>query len=99
VAFVVVPHPMGMIPLNDIKKKAENAFPEVLKAATQWKPTAKVPPMRAAYPLDRFKFKGTGQDVSRMFFDKGWSMGLPIIPPTPERVAAMLKGTSVTRMR
>jgi hypothetical protein len=92
-AFVVVPHPMGMIPLADIKKKAENAFPEVLKAATQWKPTAKVPPMKPAYPLDRFKFKGTGQDVTRMFFDKTWSMGLPIIPPTPERVAAMLKGT------
>lgn len=29
-----------------------------------------------------------------MFFDKGWSEGIPIVPPTPEKVAAMLKGTT-----
>ena len=92
--FVVVPHPMGMIPLAEIRKKADDAIPEILKAATQWKPVAKLPPMKAAYPAERFKFRGTGEDVSRLFFDKRWSMGLPIIPPTPERVAKMLKGTT-----
>ena len=94
VCFVVVSHPMGMISLDEIKKKADTAFPEILKVSTQWKPTAKLPPMKPPYPAERFKFKGTGQDVSRLFFDKGWSLGLPIIPPTPERVARMLKGTS-----
>ena len=29
-----------------------------------------------------------------MFYEKGWSLGLPIIPPTPEAVSAMLKGTA-----
>jgi hypothetical protein len=29
-----------------------------------------------------------------MFYEKKWSLGLPIIPPTPEAVAEMLKGTS-----
>ena len=32
--------------------------------------------------------------VSREFADRGWSDGLPIIPPTESRVAAMLAGTS-----
>ena len=32
--------------------------------------------------------------VSREFADRGWSDGLPIIPPTEARVAAMLAGTS-----
>ncbi len=27
-------------------------------------------------------------------FDRGWSDGLPVVPPTPERVYAMLKGTT-----
>ena len=29
-------------------------------------------------------------DVSRAFIDRGWSDGLPIVPPTQERVDAML---------
>ena len=31
--------------------------------------------------------------VSREFADRGWSDGLPIIPPTEARVAALLAGT------
>ena len=41
--FVVVPHPMGMITEAEIQKKAENAFDEIVKTATHWKPTAKLP--------------------------------------------------------
>jgi hypothetical protein len=29
-------------------------------------------------------------DVVELFFEKGWTDGLPIVPPTPDRVAAML---------
>jgi len=85
---------MGMIPLEEIRKKADDAFPEILKAATEWKPTAKLPPMKPPYPADRFHFKGAVEDVNNLFFEKGWSMGLPYVPPTPERVAALLKGTT-----
>ena len=92
-SFVIVPHPMGMIPLPEIRKKAEDAFPEILKSATQWKAAAKLPAMKPPYPAERFKFKGTVQDVIKLFFEKGWSMGLPIIPPIPERTEEMLKGT------
>ena len=27
-------------------------------------------------------------------YDRGWSDGLPLVPPTPERVVRMLTGTS-----
>jgi len=93
-AFVTVSHPMGMIPLAEIRKKADETFPEILKAATEWKPTAELPPMKPAYPAERFQFRGTVEDVNKLFFERGWSMGLPIIPPTAERVEEMLKGTS-----
>ena len=32
--------------------------------------------------------------LNEMFYEKGWSLGLPIIPPTPEAVEAMLRYTT-----
>jgi hypothetical protein len=86
---------MGMIPLPEIRAKADKAFPEILKAATQWRPTgAKLQTAKPLYPAEVIDFQGTEADVNDLFFKNGWSLGVPIIPPTPERVQAMLKGTS-----
>ncbi len=93
-SFVVVPHPFGGITIDDINQKARDAFPSILKAATQWKPTAEMPPMKPTYPAEQFAYKGTEDDINTLFIEKGWSLGLPIVPPTIEKVAAMLKGTS-----
>jgi hypothetical protein len=79
-SLVIVPHPMGMIPLPEIRKKADNSFPEILKAAIQWNPMAQLPPMKSPYPAAKFKFRGPGEDVSRLFYDKGWSMDSPSSP-------------------
>ena len=92
--FVFVPSPIGMISKSDVEKKAEQAFAEILKAATKWQPAAHVKSAKPVYPADRFEFSGNVKDVNTLFFDKGWSLGLPIIPPTPESVAEMLKGTN-----
>jgi len=48
----------------------------------EWKPPA------------RIAFKGTLDEVQTFFYKKGWSDGLPILPPTEEAVSAMIKGTS-----
>ena len=95
-SFVIVPHPLGMIPREEVVKKADAAFPAILKAATAWKPSQDTLAGlgKAPYPLEVIKFKGTYQDVNKMFYDKGWSLGLPVIPPTKEAVERMLKGTS-----
>ncbi len=95
-AFVIVPHPLGMIPRDEVIAKANAAFPAILKAATEWKPSRTTIPGlgKAPYPLEVIKFKGTYADVNKMFFEKGWSLGLPIIPPTKEAVQRMLKGTT-----
>lgn len=37
---------------------------------------------------------GDDEDEFEAMFDRGWSDGLPLIPPTPERVSRMLKGTN-----
>lgn len=38
-------------------------------------------------------FRGSSEDVNRIFYEKGWSDGLPIVPPTRERIAAFLAET------
>ena len=94
-AFVEVEHPMGMIPLDEIRARADVAFPKIVQMATKWKPNlTAVQKITPAYPAERIKFRGTYDAFNKMFYDKGWSIGLPIIPPTPEKVAAMLKGTT-----
>ncbi|MBN1226393.1 MAG: hypothetical protein JXA79_05330 [Deltaproteobacteria bacterium] len=39
-------------------------------------------------------FRGTLEEVNRVFQKKGWTDGLPIIPPSPEKVEAYLQYTS-----
>ena len=41
----------------------------------------------------RIAFKGSIEEVNTFFYRRGWSDGLPIIPPTEEAVKRMLKGT------
>jgi hypothetical protein len=37
---------------------------------------------------------GTGEDEIEAMYDRGWSDGLPLVPPTEERVLRMLSGTT-----
>ncbi|MFC1532908.1 hypothetical protein ACFL7M_06045 [Thermodesulfobacteriota bacterium] len=43
----------------------------------------------------RIAFKGNLDEVNRFFYKRGWTDGLPIIPPTEEKVAEMLTGTDL----
>ncbi len=51
-------------------------------------------PMKAERPA-RIIFKGNLEEVNRFFYQRGWTDGLPIIPPTEEAVAEMLTGTDL----
>ena len=37
---------------------------------------------------------GDSEDEHEAMFERGWTDGLPVVPPTPERVARMLTGTT-----
>lgn len=93
-AFIEVEHPIGMTPLNEVRAKADKAFQEIVSKATGWKVSPEsVAKLEPAYPAKRIQFNGTYEALNRFFYQKGWSLGLPIIPPTTEAVQAMLKGT------
>lgn len=83
-----------MIGRNQVVEKAEDAFPEILKAATEWLPPPNSDSTKSIYPAQRLRFDGTVSDLNRHFLLKGWSLGLPFVPPTPVQVEALLTGTT-----
>jgi hypothetical protein len=42
----------------------------------------------------RIAMTGTCEEIQDYFYEQGWTDGLPIVPPTEEKVKEMLKGTS-----
>ena len=40
-------------------------------------------------------FEGSFDEVNRLFYENGWSDGLPCVPPTPEKVEAFLRFTDM----
>ena len=39
---------------------------------------------------ERVKVHDSLDEINGLFYERGWTDGLPIVPPTPERVNAML---------
>lgn len=93
-AFVIVSHPMGMIAKEAIEAKAVKAFPDILNAATETPPVVQSKSGRGSYPAERLNVSGSHADINNLFFDKGWSLGTPIILPAVSDVKRMLGGTS-----
>ncbi|MBO4316741.1 MAG: thiol-disulfide oxidoreductase [Mailhella sp.] len=85
-----------MITKDEVHAKVDNAYADIIKAATQWKPTMENAVKQApSYPAKVFKFTGTYADVNKLYQSRKWSLSLPIVPPTVDRVNAMLKGTKL----
>lgn len=78
-----------------LKNTREVLWPQIVAALTEPITEAEVAERRksgVADPKDRV-FAGTVDGVNRFFTEQRWSDGLPIIPPTAERVEEFLKYT------
>jgi hypothetical protein len=57
------------------------------------------PPLAAQFPEVRVEKVAVSRDayaeVNELFYNRGWTDGLPIVPPTRERVKEMLRGTDL----
>jgi len=95
-SFVEVPHPLGMIPVEEIRAKIDLVFDDIVKASITWQPSSsqEAQAVEPVYPARRLAFTGTYAEMNAMFASNNWSLGLPVIPPTPEKVEEMLKGTT-----
>ena len=91
--IVTVPHPIGGIAEDLVAGKARAAVDDALAALTGGSPVGggasaivEGPASRHRAPDDLLGFQG-------FMMEQGWGDGLPLIPATPERVAAMLAAT------
>jgi hypothetical protein len=82
--------------MTDIESGVDGAMDAIITALL--KPLTaeeKSPKPRVAENPPRIIFKGSLEEVNRFFYQRGWTDGLPIIPPTERAVAEMLTGTDL----
>ncbi|MGH9716177.1 MAG: hypothetical protein ACRD4R_05520 [Candidatus Acidiferrales bacterium] len=103
--FIYTPHPVAGMTPSVLRRYVEGADPatrrpvmdEVIEALT--KPVGEEERIAEYAPVTRSGVRqvliepDTEDNLQRLFFDRGWTDGLPIILPTEERVADMLAGT------
>lgn len=91
-SFCVIPHPMGGIPDSRLRAKIDGAFADIHESLTSWRATTTTlaPPKAPKYVT----FTGSVADLHKEFYARGWSAGLPFVPPTRDLVSTILAGTS-----
>ncbi|MBI4321609.1 MAG: hypothetical protein HY675_24200 [Chloroflexi bacterium] len=82
--------------MEEVEAGVSAAIDDIVAALTQpLTPEEEFPVAKAAERPSRIVFAGDLREVNRFFYRRGWGDGLPIIPPTEEAVAEMLKGTDL----
>ena len=82
--------------LSDIEAGIDDALDNIIEALTRpLTPEERSPEQMNTEASERIVFKGDLEEVNRFFYKRGWSDGLPIIPPVESAVAEMLTGTDL----
>ena len=91
--IVTVSHPVGGLKPEAIQTKADTVVEMVIQAATQ----APTPPHAArakavehGLASQRISIPESIEEANAFFLEQGWGDGLPLIPPTEERVERMV---------
>jgi hypothetical protein len=98
------PHPVVSMPPSVLRGYVEGKNPktgkrlvdEVLESLTKpysAEESANLSIVRAVPSRERFLSEDSEENLERLFVERGWTDGLPIVLPTEERVANMLTGT------
>jgi hypothetical protein len=93
---VYIPHPIVSVPHPTMRQRAEPVIASIVEVVTanghasvagRSRPAA---PTAAASLLERIVVPDDQEAIDERFAREGWTDGLPIVPPTEQRVAAML---------
>jgi hypothetical protein len=79
----------------DIDAGVVGAMQKIVESLTKPLTAEEKSPKSMITKLPRIAFKGNYQEAPRYFYGKGWTDGLPIVPPTETAVAEMLTGTDL----
>jgi hypothetical protein len=80
---------------EDIESGVQAVMNDIIAALTKPLTPEEKSPQPQTGKQPSIAFKGTYPEVNEFFYRKGWTDGLPIVPPTEEAVAAMMKGTDL----
>ncbi|RPI44849.1 MAG: hypothetical protein EHM59_11725 [Betaproteobacteria bacterium] len=94
----MIPHPFGILSRDEVRVLASVCVDDVARllctpAAAGTQPSGIQAPGR----LELIEALDDPMELNQLFMRNRWSDGLPIVPPTPERVEAMLRGSSLAR--
>ncbi len=82
--------------MEEIEAGISAVMDDIVAALTQPLTAAeKSPRPKEVEKSSRIVFKGNLEEVNRFFYKRGWTDGLPIMPPTEKTVAEMLTGTDL----
>ncbi|MFC1908397.1 hypothetical protein ACFLXD_00755 [Chloroflexota bacterium] len=88
--------PLDCTVMEEIESGVSAVMDDIIAALTQpLTDEEKSPQPAKAEKLPRIAFKGYLDEVNQFFYKRGWTDGLPIIPPTDEAVSQMLMGTDL----
>ena len=80
---------------SEIEEGIAAAMKDVVESLTKPLTPEEKSPKQQTGKTPRVAFKGSLQEVNQFYYRKGWTDGLPIIPPTEEAVAEMMTGTDL----
>lgn len=80
---------------EDIETGIAAVMDDIVASLTRPLTAAEVSPQKETENLSRLVFKGSLPEINRFYYRRGWTDGLPIVPPTEEAVAEMLSGTDL----
>ena len=83
---------------NPAGVRLDGAFVDELLRGTMDEQKITKPPLAARFPhlkVERIVAEDPFTTINELFYRRGWTDGLPIVPPTEERVHAMLRGTDL----
>ena len=95
---VVLAHPIAGVPIDTVLAKVDAAVDEIIAKLTSPVPAAESTTEAAAPAGPRWldlPIEDEWHDLQREFIKRGWGDGLPLIPPTEARVAAMIAGAGL----
>ncbi len=80
---------------EDIKSGIDKVFDDIVAALTRPLTEQEKSPQLKIENAPKIVFKGNLTEVNQFFYRQGWGDGLPVIPPSDEAVAEMMKGTDL----
>ena len=96
------PHPVAFQPLSLHREYAEGhdpvtgkpLMPQIVEALTKGPSADEQKTGVLDRTPQRLMIAESEEKLQELFLDHGWTDGIPIVPPTEQRVAEMLQGTS-----